>query len=53
MRCENIFCIYWKNEECILDEVSLDIMGNCQDCIYVDIEDDVLENYRNKLLNKY
>ena len=53
MRCENIFCIYWKNEECILGEVSLDIMGNCQDCIYVDIEDDVLENYRNKLLNKY
>ncbi len=53
MRCENVFCIYWVNNNCGLDEISLDIQGNCQDCIYVDIKEEELENHRQKLLRKY
>lgn len=52
MNCENIFCIYWENEKCILDETSLDILGNCKNCIYVDFEDELLDLYRKKGLNK-
>ncbi len=53
MRCDNIFCIYWVKNNCGLDDISLDIQGNCKDCIYVNIEDEVLENYRQKLLRKF
>ena len=53
MRCDNIFCIYWTKNHCSLNKISLDIQGNCESCIYVDIEDNVLESYRKKLLSKY
>lgn len=52
MNCENIFCIYWKDNNCILNEISLDIIGNCQSCIYVDLSNDLLAKYRNKGLQK-
>ena len=53
MICENIFCIYWKDEKCLLKEICLDIQGNCKNCIYVDIDETLLLNQRQKLLNKY
>lgn len=53
MKCENEYCVYWKNNRCILDEISLDILGACKCCIYVDIDNDVLEQYRKKQLDRY
>lgn len=53
MRCENEFCIYWKEEQCCLNEISLDIMGCCQECIYVEIEEQVLQRVREKAIAKY
>ena len=50
MRCENIFCIYFSNKKCILDEISLDIQGTCENCIYVDIDEEVLEKKRILIL---
>lgn len=50
MNCANRFCIYWTDEKCSLDSVSLDITGMCEDCIYVNIEESVLQTYRKKLL---
>lgn len=52
MQCENIFCIYWNKDGCILREVSLDVMGCCQNCIYVDIKEETLQAEREKLLNQ-
>lgn len=52
MLCENIFCIYWSNKECSLNEIFLDIQGNCQSCIYVNVDESVLEKQREKLLRK-
>lgn len=37
MTCENIFCIYQRNNECILEDIDIDITGACANCIYVDI----------------
>ena len=37
MTCENIFCIYQKNNKCVLEEINLDITGTCADCIYMNI----------------
>lgn len=53
LNCENEFCIYQEDGVCGLDSISLDIMGQCTDCIYVDIESNVLKEAKQKLLNKY
>lgn len=50
MKCENYFCLYWYKNSCILDEISLDIRGCCEDCVYIDIEDDFLIETRCQLL---
>ena len=52
MTCENIFCIYQRNNECILEEISLDIMGICDNCIYVHIDTKMLNELKeNQLRN--
>lgn len=53
MRCENMFCIYWNKGNCELKGISLDIQGKCQDCIYVDIEENELEIKREKMKCRY
>lgn len=52
MQCENIFCIYWAEDECILENITLDIKGVCQNCIYVDMKEDDLHSQRHKALEK-
>ncbi|MBQ1991314.1 MAG: hypothetical protein II233_00865 [Clostridia bacterium] len=49
MRCENIFCIYCLRKECTLNEISLDIQGNCENCIYVDIDENILEEQKKEV----
>lgn len=53
MPCQNNYCVYWSDNDCILDEMYLDIQGNCESCIYVDIEESVLATYRKKHLDKF
>ena len=48
MKCENEFCIYQEKGNCILDEISLDIIGQCTDCIYVNIPNKQLEKLKNE-----
>ncbi len=52
MNCENIFCIYQRNNKCVLTEISIDITGACADCIYVDISKKELKELKeNQLRN--
>ena len=51
--CDNIFCIYWKKNICILEEISLDIQGSCTDCNYVSLDPTYLAAQRAALLEKY
>jgi len=48
--CENEFCIYQKQGNCILERVKLDIQGNCMDCLYVNIQEDTLDLLKEDLL---
>lgn len=52
LRCENKFCIYWKEYECTLDEIELDELGCCQMCIYVEVDEDILEKSRQEILRR-
>ena len=52
MRCENLFCIYWSEENiCILDEIELDIQGKCNSCTYVNLDVTTLSQMRQMQLN--
>ena len=53
MRCENLFCIYWKENGCTLEKISLDIQGICQDCVYATLDEALLEKERKNALLRY
>ena len=48
MLCDTSLCIYWNEGNCILNEISIDSLGMCDSCIYVDIDEAEL----SKLLKK-
>lgn len=52
MICENIFCIYQENDQCILKKVEHDFCGHCSECIYVDIPEDELNKVKIKIRQK-
>ncbi len=52
MKCENKFCIYFSDNECILEEVELDIQGSCTKCIYINLSEKELIIKRNEFLNR-
>lgn len=52
MNCENVFCIYKNKGKCILDNISLDISGSCNECIYVNIEEKILKIEKTHILEK-
>ena len=50
LSCENKFCIYQKHGNCALESVKLDIQGNCIDCIYINVEENTLNNMKEETL---
>ena len=52
LSCQNEFCVYQKQGHCILNSVSLDIQGNCLDCVYVNVEEESLNDLKEKQLKK-
>lgn len=50
LSCENKFCIYQKQGNCALESVKLDIQGNCIDCIYINVEENTLNNMKEETL---
>lgn len=53
MLCENSFCIYQSKGECTLEEIEIDVSGFCNCCIYPNIDEKILNIYKQKLLDKY
>jgi len=50
--CENQFCIYFEENTCLLNTISLDTAGLCASCIYVSIDEAHLEERRKELRGK-
>ena len=42
MNCNMTICIYNKNTQCALDEININSLGMCDDCIIVSIDEDLL-----------
>nr|MDD6335314.1 hypothetical protein [bacterium] len=39
MVCGNKFCIYYENQACLLDSITLDSIGMCASCVYINISE--------------
>ena len=52
MICENNYCIYWNENDCILVEIYLNNLGICESCINISIPDEVLAKLREEQLAK-
>lgn len=50
MKCENSLCIYERDKKCILDEISVNMLGICDDCIYPTVDSSLLEKLKDKTL---
>lgn len=48
--CDNEFCIYQKQGKCVLENVQLDIQGNCTECIYIEVDESTLNSLKERLL---
>ena len=53
MICEFHFCIYNENNQCILDEISINESGICDCAIYPEIDDEYLKQCKQTELKKY
>lgn len=53
MNCENVFCVYQSKGKCTLEEISIDISGECSECIYIDVADEVLDEAKRILLERF
>lgn len=52
MKCENYLCIYEKSGDCLLKSIELDVMGQCKECIYIELEEESLKKLKIKNGNK-
>ena len=53
MNCDNIYCVYQNKGKCTLECIQIDVSGKCTECVYVDLDDKVLNNAKNKLLRAF
>ncbi len=50
MKCEFEYCIYNKEECCMLKSVSIDMQGTCEECITVFLDKDFLKRQKEDQL---
>ena len=50
MKCELDYCIYNQKFFCILDSVSINGLGMCDDCIIVSLDEKFLESEKERQL---
>ena len=51
MNCENYLCIYENHGKCTLKNISLDISGQCTNCIYVSLTEEEIERAKERTLS--
>lgn len=48
MKCANIYCVFWNNNQCIFDNIEIDVNGHCDLYKHVEISDTQLQNLRKE-----
>ena len=52
MNCANEYCLYNKGCKCTLESISIDSLGHCDDCIIVELDENIVEAEKERQLNK-
>lgn len=52
VRCENRLCIYYRDNICTVEEIRLNRLGICEDCMEVEFTEQELSENREKLLQQ-
>ena len=52
MNCSNCWCIYEEDGLCCLDEIDIDSLGHCSECINVSIDDEILDILKKATRNR-
>ncbi len=46
MKCENFYCIYEQDGECLLEQIEINSTGMCSECILPSFPPDMLEKVK-------
>ena len=49
LKCSHDLCIYWEENHCILDFISIRSIGMCEECINISFEEEDLNRRREEL----
>lgn len=52
IRCENSMCIYEKNGLCILDEIEINVLGMCDECILPNFDEKSIKAAKRETLKR-
>lgn len=52
MNCENVLCVYQKEDCCLLEHISIDAQAHCTQCIEVDFPAELLELEKLRILQQ-
>ena len=51
--CENRFCVYWEENECIFDDIEINALGGCTSCVLIELSEEEAEEKRNEMLERF
>lgn len=53
MNCEFYLCIYNYANQCILNEIEINVYGMCDSCVLIDIPESVIDELKQNKLDNY
>ena len=51
--CENYYCVYWKENHCVLEDIELDRLGTCVVYQHVPVNPSIVERGRKKFIENW
>lgn len=48
IQCENRLCVYYQDHRCLLESITLDILGQCEACLLIDLTDREIARARQR-----
>ena len=52
LKCENEYCLYSNECECLFEKVSINELGMCDDCIILSLDKEFLQKEKERQLSE-
>ena len=53
IKCECDYCVYNRHSECIAEEIEVNSLGMCAECITISFDKDFLEQEKERQLREF